>query len=45
MATVPITVTPAVSGYTRITEFTFTPTITSTDISEKNVVWDFETVL
>lgn len=41
MATVPITVTPAVSGYTRITEFTFTPTITSTDISEKNVVWDF----
>jgi len=45
---VPLTITPALTGYTRITEFTFTPGLTGafadayhTDISQVKVSWDF----
>ena len=45
---IPISISPALTGYTRITEFTFTPKLTGDfatfyhkDISEVKVVWDF----
>ena len=47
--TIPLTVTPsALSGYTKLTDFTFTPIITGdmaqyfyTRLSQVKVVWDF----
>lgn len=45
---VPITITPALTGYTKITEFTFTPKLTGdfasyyhTGVSQVKVSWDF----